>query len=186
MLPSVTGDGEDHRPVKINFDHLTGSLHLEISKVDFGYFDHPVMYAGRIFQPKEEIHIMVLSSNAADALRQHLEQKPADLPVIREMINEAGWQYRKLSQLFHITESPDVETIIQMVDLPLVSSVFQQLSRVIGRGLILPLTHVTLYTLGTETGIPLPDQQVFDRLVQAEIQPGDLRSAFPGEEQGSI
>ncbi len=165
-----------HSPVSTTFDERTGFILAHLDKVDFGYVDQPIRYLGRIFQPKEELHITIVSQDAGLILK-HLENHPDDIDDILDLVISIDWTYSKLDEFYHVQAKPDVETIIQMVEIPALRGFFKDLSKLIGQGFILSPTHVTLYTRGTDKGIPIPDQQSFQQLVKGEIQPNDVRLA---------
>ncbi len=163
-----------HSPVSTTFDERTGWILAHLDKVDFGYVDQPIRYLGRTFQPKQELHITIVSQDGGLILK-HLENHPDDIDDIQDLVISIDWTYSKLDEFFHVQAAPDVESIIQMVEISALRGFFKDLSKVIGQGFVLPPTHVTLYTRGTEKGIPIPDQQNFQQLVKGEIQPDEVR-----------
>lgn len=177
---------DDHlrQPAKTVFDPQTGFVVVQINKAEYGYHEAPVHYQGRVFNPKTELHITVVSANAAEAVRGFIERKPEDAVPVQEIVDETRWVYRELDSFYHVVESPGVETIIQMVEVPHMAEFFSRLSGLVGQGFILPPTHVTLYMRGTEKGIGLPTQTVFDQLVQGPIRPEDLQPAQGGTAEG--
>jgi hypothetical protein len=107
-------------------------------------------------------------------LQQYIQQHPENLSVLHGLIDSIRWSYRKLEAFYYIQEGEE-ETIIEMVEMPELQSFFSELSRLIGQGLVLPPTHVTLYMRNSEKGIGLPTGEVFERLARAKIRPEDLR-----------
>lgn len=178
---------DDHlrQPARVVFDPDTGFLVVQINKAEYGFHEAPVLYQGRVFQPKSELHITVISADAAEEVRSFIARKPDEAVQVQEMVDETRWVFRELDSFYHVVESPGVETIIQMVDVPYMAEFFSRLSGLVGRGFILPPTHVTLYVRGTEKGIGLPNQTVFDQLVQNGIHPNEIQPAPGGTEEGS-
>lgn len=173
---------DDHlrQPAKTVFDPQTGFVVVQLNKAEFSYNETPVRYQGRVFSPKAELHITVISADAAEAVRSFIERQPDDAVHVQEIVDETRWVFRELDSFYHVVESPEVETIIQMVDMPYMAEFFSRLSGLIRQGFILPPTHVTLYMRGTEKGIGLPTQTVFDQLVQSPIRPEELQPAQGG------
>ena len=159
---------------KTAFDPQTGFVVVQLNKAEYGYQEVPVYYQGRLFDPKSELHITIVSADAAEAVRSFIERRPDDAVQVQEMVDETRWVFRALDSFYHVVEAPGVETIIQMVEVPHVAEFFSRLSGLVGQGFILPPTHVTLYMRGTEKGIGLPTQTVFDQFVQAPVRPEEL------------
>lgn len=180
---------DDHlrQPVKTVFDLQTGFVVVQLNKAEYSYHETPVHYQGRVFDPKPELHITIVSADAAETVRSFIERKPDDAVHVQEIVDETSWVFRELDSFYHVVEAPEVETIIQMVEVPHMADFFSRLSGLVGKGFILPPTHVTLYMRGTEKGIGLPTQTVFDQLVQNPIRPEELRPAQgdPGAATGS-
>jgi hypothetical protein len=165
------------------FDPGTGYLVAQLEKESYGMpYLGAVQYRGKTFEPKPELHITLISREAAERVQQYLAQHPPAEEQIRKLIEQADWSYQKWEEYFHVAESPDAETIIQMVDMPRLSDFFAGLENIIGAALELPPTHVTLYTYHTEKGIGLPTQAVFRELVQGPVRLQDLRPADDAEQ----
>ncbi len=177
-----------HSPVSASFDPQTGFLLAHIDKVDYSFVDEPVRYQGKTFQPKSELHITLINQDAGAVLK-HLESHPDDLDDIQDLVLSADFSFYKLGQFFYVVERPGVEAIIQLVDVPGLRPFFKDLSKLVGQGFIVPPTHVTLYTRGTEKGISLPDQHTFQQLARGQVLPSEvqrLAEASPraGADQG--
>lgn len=195
MLRSLNSDL--HAPVSATLNTETGIILVHLDKVDYGYMDQAVRYLGQVFQPKSELHITIVSQDAEHILK-YLNDHPQDSGNLQDLILSTDWSFRKQEQFYHVVESPEiateagipVETIIQMVELPMLQAFLKDLSKLVGRGFELPPTHVTLYTRGTEKGISLPNQIVFKELVKASMRPRELwpieetPPAGPGNDQG--
>ncbi len=167
------GNARPLTPVSTIFDRRTGIIRAHLDKVDYGYVDQAVRYQGRIFQPKSELHITIVSEDAG-VLIKHLESHPDHLDEIQDLVLSANWECNKLDEYYHVVDRPEVETIIQMVEMPGLRQFFRDLSKLVGQGFLLPPVHVTLYTRGTEAGITLPDQQSFQRRVRTRILPWEV------------
>ena len=169
--------GEDLiQPKQVNFDSAEGFLIVELEMEAFNLQSEGVWYESRHFKPKDEVHITILSREAAETVRQHLEHHPEQEDRLRRLINDTSWKFRKLDSFYHAQEGPGSETIIQMVEVPELAAFFKQLEELVGKELELPPTHVTLYMRGTEKGIGLPTPDEFERLVQKQVQLSDLMS----------
>lgn len=177
MLTIPPKDDHLRQPARVVFDPETGFVVVQISKAEYGYHEAPVRYQGHVFQPKSELHITVVSADAAEDVRSFIERRPDDAVQIQEMVDETRWVFRELEAFYHVVESPGVETIIQMVEVPHMAEFFSRLSGLMGKGFVLPPTHITLYTLGTEKGIGLPTPTVFDQLAQSPIRPEEIQPA---------
>lgn len=179
--------GDNQQPVGAVFDPQTGYIVVNIDKIHYAYLDRPVRYRGIVFQPKQELHITIISQDAGMLLKR-LENYPEDAAAIQDLVVSDSWEYRKLPEWYYVAEAPDKETIIQMVELPGLHAFLRELSKLVGQSMTIPPTHVTLYTRGTERGISIPDQAAFKDLVRASLQPEELMpiddaSTNPGVEQ---
>jgi hypothetical protein len=179
-LPGIEGD-HPITPVRTTFDTRSGLVRAQLDKVDYGYVDKPVRYQGRIYQPKSELHITVVGQDA-EMLRKHLESHPRHADDIDDLVLSANWACNKLDEFYHVVQAPGVENIIQMVEMPGLRQFYRDLSRLVGQGFLVPPIHVTLYMLGADREIRLPNQQSFRDLVQTRIQPNEV--AVEGEDSG--
>lgn len=174
MKGLASQDHKFHAPKDTFFDDQSGYLIVQLDKDTYGLPDTEVSYRGQTFQPKEELHITIVSSEAAENVQETLEQQPQAVEQVKHSIEETDWSYRKRERFYHVVEEPGVESIIQIVEVPGVEPFFDELSRITGKRLELPPTHVTLFTRGNPKGIGLPTQEVFDRLVTGEVSLDEL------------
>lgn len=189
MEPLPGDESKSRAPLGASFDPQTGFVLVNINKIDYGFMDKPVRYQGKVFQPKSELHITIVSQDAAERVRQYLESHPDDAHEFQDLISSTNWSYLKKQEFYYVEEEPGVETLIQMVEVPSLNAFFSSLSSIVGKGFILPPTHVTLYTRGTEKGIGLPNQETFQERAKAAVQPGEIRAeddppARLGSDQG--
>ena len=173
ILP-VGGEGYE-TPSGISFDEDNCYLVVQLNPAIYGYEAREVAYRGKTFKPKDELHITILSSGAAELLKEHLKKKPEDRELVLGYVNHAGWVYKKEDRYYHVVQEPGVETIIQMVCVQGAESLYENLSELFEEELPFPPTHVTLFMIGTEEGIGLPTQEVFDELVQGEVRAADIK-----------
>jgi hypothetical protein len=181
----LRSDNKLYAPVSASFDTQTGLIHAHIDKVDYGFVDQPVRYHGKTFQPKNELHITLVNQDAGTILK-HMESHPYDLNDIQDMVFSADFSFFRRAEFYYVEERPGVETIIQMVEVPRLRVFLMDLSKLIGRGLLLPHTHVTLYTRGTEIGISLPDQHTFQQLARIQILPAEVQLAKGSSNRSGI
>lgn len=167
------GDDRPLSPVSTSFDPRTGIVRAHLDKVDYGYVDQAVRYQGRVFQPKSELRITIISEDAG-VLSKYLASHPDDIDDVQDLVLSADWRCNKLDEFYHVVDQPGVETIIQMVELPGLRQFFRDLSKLVGQGFLLPPMHVTLYTRGTQEGIQLPDQQSFQQRVRTRVLPWEV------------
>lgn len=175
ILP-VGGEGYE-TPSGISFDEDNCYLVVQLEPSIYGYEAREVTFNGKTFNPKEELHITILSNEAAEILKEHLQEKPEDIELVQGYVNHAGWVYKKEDCFYHVVQEPGVETIIQMVCVQGAESFYESLSGIVGHELPFPPTHVTLYMIGTEKGIGLPTQEVFDELVREEVRAAEITAA---------
>jgi hypothetical protein len=164
-----------YTPVSASFDRRTGMIVTHIDKIDFGFIDRPVRYQGLLFQPKRELHITIISKDAG-VIMAHLTRHPEDVEDILDLVVSTNWSFYRLNTFYYVQEKPEVETIIQMVEIPALQSFLGELSRLAGHGFLMPPTHITLYERGAEKGIAIPDQHSLQHLMKTQIQPQEVRT----------
>jgi hypothetical protein len=152
-----------------DFNEQSGYLVIKIAMDDYGYSHTEVSYRGKTFEPKDELHITILSDEAAEMVGKFLEEHPDDRQRICRLVEETDWTFHKTGELYYVQEDADGETIIEMVDMPELEGFFRKLSRITGKDLEIPPVHVTLYLRGTKTGIGIATQEEFDNRVVEEI-----------------
>jgi hypothetical protein len=151
------------------FEADTGFLLIDINMDAYGYMREEVEYRGKTFKPKDELHVTILSKDAAEKVAQHIDENPEDRDTIDELIQSTDWSFRKTGELYFLQEDEDTETIIEMVEMAQLETFFQMLENMIGERLDVPPAHVTLYMRGTEKGIGLANQDEFDQYVVEEV-----------------
>jgi hypothetical protein len=176
-MPDFTvGQQPVETPQEVSFDEESGYLVLRLARDFAGLPEGAVEYREKTFQPKEELHITLVSRDAAEQVAAHLKQDPSAGRAIRRLIAETGWTYHRLDEYYHIVAEPGVETIVQMAAVPGVEALYRKLQALVGSPLEPPPTHITLYTLGIDKGIGLPTRAEFDRLAKGPVQPAELKS----------
>jgi hypothetical protein len=166
-------ENELRDPVRVSFDEKTGYLVIQLDPAEYGYKAQEAQHQGKTFQPKDELHITVVSREAADEVARFMRKDAEHAGHIHGLIDSIRWSYRKLDRYYHIQKGEE-ETIIQMVEMPELESFFSELSRITGQGLALPPTHVTLYMRNSEKGIGLPTGETLERLSQGEVRPEEF------------
>jgi hypothetical protein len=152
-----------------DFDEKSGFLVINVDMDAYGYSREEVEYRGNTLQPKDELHITILSKDAADSVGSYLEDHPDDRERVRRLVEETDWKFHKTGELFYVQEEEGVETIIELVDMPELEGFFRKLSRILDEDLEVPPVHVTLYMRGTDKGIGLATQEEFENLAVEEV-----------------
>jgi hypothetical protein len=164
-------------PKEVTFQEDDGFLLVKIDMESYGYNQQAVILDGRRLEPKDELHITVLSRDAAEQVARHMEQKPQGRQEMKNLVEQTEWSFHKQERFYHVSEDAETETIIQMVKMPGLEDFFRNLGELIGERLEIPPVHVTLFMRGTEKGIGLPTRQVFDELVQGRVELDELERA---------
>ncbi len=170
---------------RIGFTEI-GTLLIPLSKEDFGLSDEKIEFLGKVFEPKEEVHITVIGKDLGQKLQEAIKGDPAIENQIEQVMKEADWSYEKKDKMYHISKDKKkvdlqgdfkvihAESIILMVEIAGIEQFYRKLGRIIGTELEVPPTHVTLYTYGDPVGIGLPNQAAFEEFVTREILPNEL------------
>jgi hypothetical protein len=175
MLDSLSAENQQLiEPAGISFDDEDGYLIVKIDQDEYGYPKTRVKYQDAVLEPKDELHITVISQEGAERLAGFLQENQEGKDKFKNLVHEIDWSFRKQDRFFWVQEEEGVETIIQMVEIPSMVDFFRSLSQVTGFGLEPPPTHVTLFMRGTEKGIGLPDREKFERVTKKTIELDDL------------
>ncbi len=167
-----------NKPQGVDFDDQTGYLLIRLDKRKFGFADDGFTFNDQTYQPKKELHITILSQDAAGQVQKALGKMPARGRQLRELVQAADWSYRKFQRFYHVKDEQGNQSIIQMVEVSGLRQFFDDLNQIVQSQLKPPPTHVTLYVHGDEEGIALPDQQTFNDRVTGEISPKVLQQQF--------
>ncbi len=171
-------DQDMNTPKGVDFDDQTGYLLVRLDKDKYGFVDDALNFKDQTYQPKKELHITILSQDAADQVQKALNKMPARGRQISKLVQEADWSYRKFQRFYQVQDEQGNQSIIQMVEVGGLRQFFDHLNQIFETKLKPPPTHVTLYVHGDEEGIALPDQQTFDQRVVGEINPKVLQQQF--------
>ena len=171
----------------IRLDDKTGSLLLPLTKDGVGLSGGAIVYHGKVFEPKEEVHITVIGSELG---RKIIEMSSANHEIkerILKAIAEADWSYSVQGKMHHVVKDKELpsppaankilhaESIIRMASVPGIQQFYEQLGAIVGIQLEVPPVHVTLYTYGDPRGIGLPNQAAFEEFVREEVAPDELK-----------
>ena len=113
---------------------------------------------GRRWQRKVEFHMTVIGHARIEPIAA--EDPDAWQRVARLTEGRAiGPIYvrRELRRVGHHPETPELETIVVMVDCPALREVYREMSSELGVELAPPPAHVTLYSTDAERGIGIND-----------------------------
>lgn len=134
------------------------------------------------FRPKEELHITIIGSMARDAIVEAMDkldngEKKKLLDSIEALINKYDW-YFQVTGFYHIKrvhEEVEKEAIICTIDLPDISSFYNDLSKLLGTNLPVQFPHISLFTKGPKNkdgyyGIPLPSEEIFNESIFKRIK----------------
>jgi hypothetical protein len=177
--------------ITIWLNEKTGSLLILLTKDGIGLSDGNVVYRGRVFKPKEEVHITVVGSELGQKLIEMCSANHEIKERILRAITEVDCFYRAQDEMYHVAKDKQLtsadgesellhaESIIRMVSVPGIQQFYKQLSTIAGIQLEMPPLHVTLYTYGDSRGIGLSNQAAFREFVTKEVQPNELKRLSP-------
>jgi hypothetical protein len=162
------------QPAGVDFNQENGFLAVTVDMDAYGYETRAVVYKSRRFEPKDELHITILSQQTAEQVSAHLKRNRRDSQAVEELIQKTDWSFKKEERLFHIRDDEETETIIQMVEVVGLDDFLTSLGNILGALLEPPPTHVTLYMRGTDIGIGLPTKKALMDKLQTEVKPEEL------------
>ena len=170
---------------RIGFTKI-GTLIIPLSKEEFGLLDEKVEFRGKVFDPKDEVHITVMGRALSGKMAKAIQANPMLESQIEQAIKEMNRSYEKLDRMYHVAKDiePDeeggarvvhAESIIVMVKAPGIERFYERLRQIIDDDLEVPPLHVTLYTYKHSFGIGLSSQAAFDKHVTCEVSPDELK-----------
>ena len=168
------------------------TLLIPLRKEDFGLSEAKIQFRDKIFDPKKEVHITVVSRKLGQELGEAIEVNPRLNIPLMQAVKEArwhkqDWSYRKKDEMYHLSrdsaqvnprgeiEVIHAESIILMVEAPGVDKFYEELSGLLGKDIEVPPVHVTLYTHGDTVGIGLLTQAAFEAFATGRVFPDELR-----------
>ena len=149
-----------------------------------------VQYKGTTLTAKPEAHITAINKDLGAELEGLVAARPEAQARIARALCEAGWPREDAAyprgRLYHVTKEKErkdeqghpftlqAESIVQRVRVPGIEVVYAALSRIVGRTLEVPRTHVTLYVSGDPRGISLQTEQEFGCFAKGQVSPEEL------------
>jgi hypothetical protein len=175
------------------FNNETGVLQILLTKEKIGLSDGNIEILGKVFEPKEEVHITIIGTTVGQQLKEAMKRNPSIESQIRQLIVETNWTYEIGDKLYHVSKDKIIEeppggskvvrteSIILIVEVASIRHFYEKLSRMLQMNLEVPPTHVTLYTSGDSFGIGLNNQAEFREYVTSEILRDDMKHSTPKE-----
>lgn len=170
------------QPQNIHYDDGEAFLLLQLDMEEYRFPKTLVIYEGEVYQPKDELHITVLSQGAAKKVQEYLDANPGTRGKVEELIRRTEWSYEKIPRFYHVRKNSNENSLIQLVRVPGLPAFYAELSDLVGKQLEQPPTHVTIYTRGNPEGIGLPNHEVFEALVTRRIELDELERLDRGQE----
>ena len=173
------------------YDEETGGVQVHLSKAIVGFLDASLAFRGKVFDPKDELHITILGKAPGRLVREAIERDPPVEGRIRQAIENANWAFRFQDKMYHVCKEKKVrhaqgdlntlhaESIIVMVEVVGLQGFYDRLGRITGVDLEPPPAHVTLYTYGDPLGIGLYSREDLQEFVTQEIAPSELKGLSP-------
>jgi hypothetical protein len=173
------------------FDEKLGVLLIHLDKEDIELSDERIKFHGKIFEPKEELHITVIGKDLGRRLKEAVEEDPLIENQIRQAIAETEWSYEVTDKMYHVSKDKKkrglqgdfrivhAESIVLMVEIAGIQHFYEKLGEIIQMELEAPPTHITLYTYGDPFGIGLASQADLREFVTREISPDELTRLLP-------
>jgi len=172
--------GVMHGPgVTPDFDRTTGSLLLRLRKAAVDLGERAVLYQGKRFKPKDEVHITVIGRALASELVD--SAGATEIEEIAALIDQTEWRYVLSNCWYHVVRGGDkpAESIIRMVELPALAAFYSRLEAITGLAIPPRPAHVTLYTWGDHGGIGIATWEEFDERVAGAVDPAELDTEVP-------
>ncbi len=169
------------------------ALLLSLDRNEFGLGEDKIRLDGRMFDPKEEVHVTLVGKDLGAQLDIAKQNNPEIEALIGSVIDQADWSFHNRNRMYHIQREKPVddgfgklstataESIVVLGDVPGLASLYDTISTVLGETHEPPPAHVTLYTRVDPQGIGLPNQASFDQCVKGEVFPKKLHFVAPPE-----
>lgn len=169
------------------------ALLLPLDPNEFGLGEEKVRLNGRMFDPKEEVHVTLVGKGLGVQLEMAMRENHQIAALIASVIDETDWSFLDRNRMYQLRKDKEIagddgvlsmvtaESIIAMVDVPGIASLYDAISTVFGETYEPPPAHVTLYTRIDPQGIGLPNQAAFDQYMIGEVSAHDLDFMAPAE-----
>lgn len=152
------------------------TLLVSLDKNEFGIRSSPVVYAGRTFIPKRELHVTVCGSTLGKRLNQKFLEDPGIEKRVRQAFEDTDWHYEKTRGLRRLVRpqagnrNPE-ESIIMLVKMEGMARFYSRLKTldIIPENHPVPPAHVTLYTYNCELGIGVHSERDLSELTVEQI-----------------
>lgn len=140
---------------------------------------------GLTFLPARGLHVTLVGRWLGPALQSEPERRQA----VRKAFMRLDWGFNRTGELLRLEkhELPGggghgraIGSIIERIEMPAMTALYDELAVLLGRGLSIPPPHVTLYTTGRSQGIAVPDVATLQRLTVHEVHvPGGPSADAP-------
>lgn len=140
----------------------------------------PVEIDGRLFAPKDELHVTLVGARLGAELHRLLG--PRREAATRPAFEALDWSLQRTGRGVLIEKhgrrddrrDGPIAAVAEFVEVPALAHYYRWLGSLLGRELPVPPAHVTLYTHGRARGIGLPTLRALRALRRADIDPGAL------------
>jgi hypothetical protein len=139
----------------------------------------PVTVDGIALMPKPELHITLIGSALGAELQATFGQRVA-ADIVANAFDAGDWSFARSDQclLLRKTDPAGVaHSIIELIELPAMAPFHIALGRHLGRQLLIPPAHVTLYTAGRDNGIGVASPRRLRVLTLRPVSAAELKTA---------
>jgi hypothetical protein len=154
-----------------------GSMIIPLKWRDFIFPNKRVCIEGEWFEPKDELHVTVISKHAGRILGEKMSQGPVVAARVRQEFEAIDWGFEPAGPIHIISRSKEKpgkesatrcheKTIILRLNMPGMTAFYEVLKtlNLISADALIPPPHVTLYTLNCPVGIGLANNNVLNDL----------------------
>ena len=162
---------------------------IPLRKSSFDVSDHPVIFQGTQFLPKDEFHITLVGKCLGKLLKDQIDQKPQIEAQLKQVFQNIDWSFRRTGPI-HILSRTREKTGNDGIAVPVIQkSIIQQLTMpgmpifydyLRAQGFLepdwpAPPPHVTLYTRNCPHGIGVSSLHRLDKLSEGFLSINELR-----------
>ncbi len=146
------------------------------------------------FAPQRELHVTVANRRLGQQLHPDLGTARPRVKAARTAFERLDWRFRRTGRFMRLEKHElasfghgrRIGSIIELIELPAMAMFYRELEIMIGRELLVPPPHITLYTLGRSRGIGVPDDAALRRLKVRDVSARELEGDAQRPQPSSV
>jgi hypothetical protein len=162
---------------------------IPLGKNSFDVSDHPIIFQGTQFLPKDELHVTLVGKRIGKLLQEQIDQNPEIETQLKQVFQNIDWSFKQTGPIHILARAKEKmsndgiavpviqKSIIQQLTMPGMPIFYDYLK---AQGFIesdwpIPPPHVTLYTRNCPHGIGVSNLDELDEFSKGILSIKELR-----------